>query len=93
MTTEGRGHTPLPSSLLQPQPKGMIAMSRTYRAQKAALTRAVNSGNPDKIRAECVRAKNEWDKDGIPWPDDWHRWNIAYEDTFAWNEAKSFENA
>ena len=50
---------------------------RTYRAQKAALTRAKNSGDPDKVIAEVKRFYAEYDDADMPLPDDWHRWNIA----------------
>jgi hypothetical protein len=54
---------------------------RSYTAQKAGLTRAKNTGRPGTIIAECERARREWDA-WTPsyWPDDWHRWNIAFED-------------
>ena len=52
---------------------------RRFRGQKAALTRAKNSGDPKKVRAACVKAVAEWNEDGA-WPDAWHSWNIALRD-------------
>jgi hypothetical protein len=56
---------------------------RSYAAQKAGLTRAVNSGNPVKIQSEVIRTITEWENLRA-WPDDWHRWNVAYNDTLPW---------
>ena len=53
--------------------------NRTYRNLKSRLTRAINSKDPNKVLAECDRAFALFDTDG-PWPDDWHRWNIARQD-------------
>lgn len=66
-------------------------MTRTYKAQKAALTRAVKTGNPAKIRAEVLRTVAEWNEtgahDGTPdpryagtWPDGWAAWRVALYD-------------
>jgi len=53
--------------------------NREYARQKAALTRAENSGDPDKVVAAVKKAVAEWNAWGA-WPDGWHRWNIAYGD-------------
>jgi hypothetical protein len=53
---------------------------RQYRQQKSALTRAVNSGDPGKVKATCIRALAEWSTWPHGWPDDWTRWNIALQD-------------
>lgn len=47
--------------------------------QKAALTRAVNSGDAEKVAAVCKAAVAEWDACGA-WPDDWNRWQNALND-------------
>ena len=52
---------------------------REHPKLKAALTRAVNSGDPAKIEAACRKAVAAWATWGA-WPDDWHRWNIALGD-------------
>lgn len=51
----------------------------TYSAQKAALTRAVKSGDPNKVIAACTAAKAQWDRTGM-WPDEWTRWQRALDD-------------
>jgi hypothetical protein len=48
---------------------------KEHSAQKAALTRAINSGDPEKVVAACRSALRTWE--GKAWPDDWSRWNIA----------------
>ena len=68
-------------------------MTRTFRAQKAGLTRALKSGDPETVRAECARTVREWSEtgahNGTPnpryagmWPDDWARWQRALDDTY-----------
>ena len=49
-----------------------------YAAQKARLTRALKSGDPSKVVAECRRVKQEWNANY--WPDDWSRWQRALGD-------------
>ena len=56
--------------------------NKLFKAQKSALTRAVKSGDKDKVIAAVRKAVSEWNGpifDGA-WPDDWHRWNIALRD-------------
>lgn len=48
---------------------------REHSANRARLTRAINSGNPDKVVRACEITLDSWE--GKAWPDDWHRWNIA----------------
>lgn len=47
-------------------------------AQRAALTRAVNSGDPARIIGTCTSAVLEWN--ATYWPDDWSRWQRALDD-------------
>jgi hypothetical protein len=54
-------------------------MQREFPKQKAALTRAKNSGDPQKVLAACKAAVKVWDEIGA-WPDVWHTWNIALSD-------------
>lgn len=58
--------------------------NKRFRVQKAALTRAVNSGDRDKVLVACGKAVREWA--GPPfhgaWPDDWSRWQRALDDAF-----------
>ena len=59
---------------------------RTYKAQKAALTRALKSGDREKILAECIRVRDiDWTRDSphTPYfPDDWIRWERALNDSY-----------
>jgi len=52
-----------------------------YSAQKAALTRAINSGSHERVVTAACRALDEWDAIGGYWPDDWARWQRALDDT------------
>lgn len=56
----------------------------SYRAQKAGLTRAINTGDPDKLIAEVTRTVQEWDGWRTGWPDDWARWQRALDDALPW---------
>lgn len=70
-------------------------MVRTYSQQKSALTRAVKSGVPGKVREEVARTVREWDSGNWrpyrdrpdtarpgAWPDDWSRWQRALDDVY-----------
>ncbi len=56
-------------------------MRKAYPRQKAVLTRAVKSGDINKVVLACVAAVAEWDEIGA-WPDDWSRWQRALDDIF-----------
>jgi hypothetical protein len=60
---------------------------RHFAKQKAALTRAVNSGDRDKIVLACQKAVREWSEPpwNGAWPDDWSRWQRALDDALPWN--------
>lgn len=45
------------------------------RNAKSALTRAVNSGDPEKLLATCQRARLLFDAKG--YPDSWSNWRRA----------------
>lgn len=63
--------------------RNYTAANAAFRKQKGALTRAVNSGDPEKVRAACAKAVREWGEtpfDGA-WPDDWARWQRALDAT------------
>lgn len=51
-------------------------MNRIGPAQKAALTRAVKSGDRDRVVLACAKAVREWDEIGA-WTDDWSTWQRA----------------
>lgn len=56
------------------------ALNKMVKRQRAALTRAENSGDPDKVVIACRNAVREWRKPGAMWPDDWSRWQRALDD-------------
>jgi hypothetical protein len=49
---------------------------------KAELTRAVNSGNYDKVLNACTHAVKVWEVAGA-WPDNWNTWQRALYDAAA----------
>ncbi len=54
---------------------------------KGRLTRAIKTGDPRKVLAECTRAYGTFDAKG--WPDCWTRWQIARDDArtqLAWDD-------
>lgn len=55
--------------------------NRMVRAQRSALTRAVNGGIHLKVIACVNKAFNEFDRLG--WPDDWSDWQRARDDAQA----------
>jgi hypothetical protein len=63
-------------------PIDYTAANREFRRQKAALTRAINSGDRDKVLVACTAAVHEWNQPGRAWPDDWSRWQRALDDVF-----------
>lgn len=60
-------------------------MNRVMPKQKAALTRAKKTGDPEKIAAVCKEAVKEWDEIGA-WPDSWSTWQVALNDALPWNQ-------
>lgn len=59
-------------------------MKRVMPGQKAALTRAKKTGDPEVIARVCKAAVREWDEIGA-WPDNWHMWQAALNDALPWN--------
>jgi hypothetical protein len=59
-------------------------MKKLYPQQKAALTRALKTGDHAKVRAVCAKAVREWNEVGA-WPDGWSRWQRALDDSAGWN--------
>lgn len=51
-------------------------MNAVWPTQKAALTRACRTGDPEKVAAVCKDAVAEWDAIDV-WPDDWARFERA----------------
>jgi hypothetical protein len=66
-------------------------MNRESRAMKSALTRAINSGQRDRVLLVCAAAVAAWDDIGA-WPDDWNRWQIALDDVFPLWDAPRLED-
>jgi hypothetical protein len=54
-------------------------MKKLHPQQKSALTRALKTKDPAKVRAVCAKAVREWETIGA-WPDDWSRWQRALSD-------------
>jgi hypothetical protein len=61
-------------------------MNRVLPRQKAALTRAVKTGDAEKIAAVCKAAVAEWNEIGA-WPDDWARWQRVLDDALPWHRS------
>jgi hypothetical protein len=59
-------------------PKREYISNEEFRKQKAALTRAINSGDPRKVLATVEKTLKAWEH--TVWPDDWARWRGALED-------------
>lgn len=61
---------------------------KQFRQQKAALTRALNTSDPDKraekVVAACLKAMGEWDNWRYGWPDNWNNWEHALEEALGW---------
>jgi len=60
-------------------------MKVTWPKQKAALTRAVNSGDVEKVKTVCRNAVAEWNEIGA-WPDDWALFERKLNDMLPWRE-------
>lgn len=56
-------------------------LNANYRRQKAALTRAANSGDPHKLAAAGRAGLASFERHG--YPDDWSRWQRAIDDAAA----------
>lgn len=65
-------------------------LNAALRKQKSALTRAINSGDPDKVEAACRKAVAEWNTWPY-WPDDWARWQRALDDGRPWGQTIRLE--
>jgi thioesterase domain-containing protein len=62
------------------------ALNRMVRRQRAALTRAVNSGDRDRVVIAVRDAVREWNQPGAIWPDDWTAWQRALNDALPLRE-------
>jgi hypothetical protein len=48
-----------------------------FSACKSRLTRAIRSGNSQRVLAVVEETFAEWDAGDFAYPDDWHRWERA----------------
>ena len=62
------------------------AAKKMLTRQKSQLTRAVNTGDPEKVAEACRDAIREWNQPGMFWPDDWARWQRALDDALPWHQ-------
>jgi hypothetical protein len=62
------------------------ALNQMVRRQRAALTRAVNSGDPERVVIACRDAVREWNQPGCMWPDDWAHWQRALHDVLPFHQ-------
>lgn len=60
-------------------------MRKAWPKQKAALTRAVKTGDVEKVKAVVRAAVAEWNEIGA-WPDDWRLFERALNDMLPWRE-------
>lgn len=61
-------------------------MNRVWPKQKAALTRAIKTKDPEKIARVCKAAVAEWNEIGA-WPDDWARFQRALDDALPFGQS------
>lgn len=54
----------------EPRPIDYARMRKVWPQQKAALTRARKTGDPERVAAVCKAAMAVWNEVGA-WPDDW----------------------
>lgn len=65
-------------------------MQKVWPKQKAALTRARKTGDPERVKAVCLAAVKEWDEIGA-WPDDWSHFERVLNDMLPWQQQTSLE--
>jgi hypothetical protein len=65
----------------RPEPKRIDydRMNKVFPKQKAALTRAKKTGDPEKVAQVCKDAVSVWGEIGA-WPDDWGLFQRALDD-------------
>lgn len=63
-------------------PPDYAGAQAAFTKQKAALTRAVKSGDASKVVTVCRDAVAAWGRAPFngAWPDDWSRWQRALDD-------------
>jgi hypothetical protein len=68
----------------EPRQIDYARMNRVWPQQQAALARAVEAGDPEKVAEVCRDAVREWNEIGA-WPDDWRRFERAINDLLPYN--------
>lgn len=65
-----------------------------FARQKAALTRAVKSKDPERVILACRDAVRAWAAPPFngAWPDDWSRWQRALDDVLPWTASVLLED-
>jgi hypothetical protein len=71
------------------QPVDYKKLNDMVRRQRAALTRAVNSGDRDRVVLACRDAVNEWNQPGCMWPDEWAHWQCALDSVLPFHQQVS----
>ena len=61
-------------------PPDYTALNTMVRRQRAALTHAVNSRDPNAVVLTVGDTVRERGAPGAMWPDDWSRWHRALDD-------------
>lgn len=61
-------------------------MRKVWPKQKAALTRAKKTGDPEKVAQVCRDAVRVWDEIGA-WPDDWALFERTLNDMLPWHQS------
>jgi hypothetical protein len=68
----------------EPRPIDYARMNRAWPKQKAALTRAKRTGDPERVAKVIKDAIQVWNEVGA-WPDDWGLFQRTLNDMLPWN--------
>jgi len=74
-----------------PRPIDYDRMRRVWPQQKAALTRARKTGDPERIARVCRDAVAVWNEIGA-WPDDWHLFQRTLDDALPYWQHVAIED-
>jgi hypothetical protein len=68
--------------------------NRVFAKQKARLTRAINSKDPERVLLACRDTVREWSEPPFngAWPDDWARWQRALDDALGYGATVALED-
>lgn len=67
-------------------PVDYAALNKLVRQQKAALTRAKNTGDPEKVAEVVAAAVRAWNQPGCMWPDNWSLWERTLNDMLPFHQ-------